>query len=103
MPADVIIRPDGRPYRPGKIRAVLLEDDWPGEVACLVLGTRDEGVARELAAREIQAYDASMRPGDCTPGWWRLAIRRGESFYEWDEVRGAAGFRFEITEEGHVP
>jgi hypothetical protein len=87
-----VTRPNGRTYKPRKLRVI----DWDDGINCsalcvIVLGTHDLALAREAAHQEHP--DAELDLG--RRGWWRQAIRRGEEYWEWDDVRGAAGVMFE--------
>lgn len=93
-------RPNGKLYRPRKIRVVVLDFDYWEDMSCLVLGTHDVEAARELAALEIHRYDPGLHPGEARLGWWRQSIRNGDPYYDSDPERGAAGVSFDITEGG---
>jgi hypothetical protein len=96
-----ITRPNGKIYRPTKIRAHVTYTGYPEDDGVIVLGTQDPDEALPYAQRTL---DYSPLSG-CYPaeqwskGWWRNTIRNHESFWEWDAVRGAAGVCFEVTDD----
>ena len=94
-----IERPNGKPYRPRKISARVLSDEDGNDSSVLVTGTHDIGRALALAREVAHQYVGR----DCEPsgphqGWWRETIRRHEPYWEWDEVRGAAGVMFGVSD-----
>lgn len=92
-----IERPNGRLYRPRKIIAHPVSNG--GDlVGALVLGTRDVARAQALADACVAAEDSGYVAADPVEGWWRDAIRHGERFWAWDDVRGRAGVFWEIVE-----
>lgn len=96
---EPVRRPDGRLYRPRKIRTVLLNLDEPAldpEVA--VLGTHNEAVAQRHARAEVQAYDRGLDVVYPMRTWLRQAVRNNEPYYEVDRVRGAAAVLFKVRE-----
>lgn len=100
-PLPSVERPNGKLYRPRKISARVLDHDNGVDYRVLVTGTHDIGRALELA-RKVAHSDIGREyePGNPRQGWWRETIRRHEPYWEWDEVRGAAGVMFEIGEVG---
>jgi hypothetical protein len=96
-----IIRPNGKVYRPRKIRAIYCENDYGQRDSVIVLGTHDE-----LLAMPIASGEARYRMGSTNflfdaigeTGWWREAIERGERVVRYDDVHGAAGVRFDVEE-----
>lgn len=95
-----VTRPDGRLYRPRKLRAFLLnEDDLYQDVQVLVLGTHDIAVARAVAAVAVRHWDSGYLPCNPVTGWWRQGMRDHADWFEPDERRGRAGVLFQrITE-----
>ena len=92
---DVIMRPDGRPYRPRKVtaNAVVNEDDFLSGV--IVLGTHDIACAVRLATEYVQwQLDAGYCAVDPLPGWYRDAFEGGHRRWVSDEKRGRAGVWF---------
>jgi hypothetical protein len=97
-----ITRPNGKVYRPRKIRAIYCENDCAGRRdSVIVLGTHDVTVAMPIAIGEARyRISSSTYLFDAVGevGWWREAIERGERVVIYDDVRGAAGIRFEVEE-----
>jgi hypothetical protein len=95
-----IQRPNGRLYRPRKVSARVLTDEDGIESSVLVTGTHDVVRALDLARAVARQYVGTRsEPADPRQGWWRETIRRHDRYWEWDEVRGAAGVMFgSITE-----
>lgn len=94
-------RPNGKIYRPRKIRAIYAEDEYARRGNVYVLGTHDVYRALELASAEARYRIGSanfMIDAIGEVGWWRTAMDRGERVVVWDEFRGAAGVRFECEE-----
>lgn len=100
----VIIRPNGKPYRPRKIVVQAWENDDTGsewEGGAVVLGTHDVERARPLAADLIRrVFDSRLQP--VRPGlrWTRLGFDGARSEMVWieDEERGRAAVWFEAEE-----
>lgn len=95
----VIMRPNGKPYRPRKVtgHAVADEDDFV--IAVIVLGTHDAERARPLAEDCVRAWvDDGYTAAKPEAGWWRNGFEWGELCWINDEVRGRAGVRFEAVE-----
>lgn len=100
--ADVLlIRPDGRTYRPRRegLRAHAWEND--DDNGCIVFGTLDPEAARDLARRACADWfgDAdSFEPTNPTPGWWRDGFGAyGRTWIE-DDQKGAPGVMFTWAE-----
>jgi hypothetical protein len=99
----MIVRPDGRTYRPRKpgLRAHAWEND-DGTNGCIVLGTLDpNGLTRDRARDACAMWFGdpdSFDVTNATPGWWRDGY--GWNGREWvtDERRGAPGVRYEWTQ-----
>jgi hypothetical protein len=94
-----VTRPNGKLYRPRKIRSEVLYDQDSVESEVVVLGTHDVLTATVLATRDVQSIDAGFEPADPVLSWYRQSIRNGDPFYEYDEIRGAACVLFQITEK----
>lgn len=89
-------RPNGKLYRPRGLRRALVESDGGyGPLRIIVLGTHDFEVAKEYAMPVINALGRDFTFKPPRTGWWYDSIRRGEPFWAWDDVRGAAGVMFE--------
>lgn len=95
-----ITRPNGKPYRPRRLRVVGWDaDKRDGTVwRVAVLGTHDIAVAREHAP---QGYHC---PYLINPelGWVRLGMCHGEPTWLHDEVRGAACVIFDESDDPPV-
>lgn len=94
----VVERPNGKPYRARKAPAVLTIEDYDREDVCvLVLRTHDLDVARRLAADEArrQGYEQEQL-GEACRSWYRLGMRDGDPFYEYDTTRGVPVVVYEI-------
>ena len=95
--AEVIERPNGKPYRPRKVTGQIVGEENEG---VLILGTHDLGRAQALAD-QMAAYEAgpgyvAVRPWR---GWFRDGFWDGRRQWITDEVHGRAGVVFpEITE-----
>lgn len=95
----VIMRPNGKPYRPRWLRVAGWDIDWSvyndtnWQVA--VIGTHDVAVAREWAP---QGYHCPhlVRP---TLDWVRLGMCHGEPAWLHDEARGAACVIFDESDD----
>lgn len=102
MVAEVLIRPNGKPYRSRKgLRAGAWEDVW-GDTGCgvFVLGTLDPDEAQEYASRMCGCWHGMPVAVKPVPGWYRLAMRSGDTEWVVDEVRGAPGVMFTAANEG---
>jgi hypothetical protein len=101
-----IERPNGKVYRPRRIRAEAWENDdtwseWRG--GAVVLGTHDVELARPLATAAIRRhFDAELVAADPEVGWWRLGFHFGELRWMPDPERGAAAVYFTAKEVGCV-
>jgi hypothetical protein len=96
-----IIRPNGKVYRPRKIRAIYCENQYGRRDDVFVLGTHDLSGALEFAAGEARyriGHSEFLMDALGEIGWWRESIDRGERVVIRDDVRGAAGVRFEFEE-----
>ena len=99
METEVIERPDGRPYRPRKVIAHLVGEDYEGVI---VLGTHDIARAQVLADALVRAYDSGYVAAKPEAGWWREAFESGRLRWTADEVRGRAGVLFrDLAESGN--
>jgi hypothetical protein len=95
-----ITRPNGKIYQPRLIRAYVTYTGYPEDDGVIVLGTHDPDEALPYAQRALDYSPLSgCYPAKCSNGWWRSTIRNHEPFWEWDEVRGAAGVCFEVTDD----
>ena len=107
----VISRPNGKPYRPRKLRSVILGDE-DSLYNVIVFGTHDIDQARAFAFTEVPAtlrswaesgYDDVRVQMDPTghQGWWRrefAGIHEDSAMYTYpvDDEAGAAGVSFEL-------
>jgi hypothetical protein len=102
MPAlEPITRPNGKVYRPRKIRAIYCENPYGRRNDVFVLGTHDVIGAVETAAVEARyriGHSEFLFDAVGEIGWWREMLHNGERVVVDDEVRGAAGIRFEVEE-----
>lgn len=95
---EPVRRPNGKLYRPRRLRSFYCEDDHLGQYAILILGTHTQSVALPLAMGEANFWvEGGVLDAVPEPGWWRDGFEYGERAFVWDEVRGAAGLRFEIS------
>jgi hypothetical protein len=87
-------RPDGRIYRPRKIVAHAIEEDF--EITrVLVTGTHDEQRAYRLAKKLIEdEVGHGVEPVNPGRGWWRDGMEHGNPCWVADDDRGAAGVLF---------
>lgn len=99
-----IERPNGKVYRPRRIRTEVWEDDdawseWRG--GAVVMGTHDVELARPLATEAIRRhFDSELVAANPEVGWWRLGFRFGELHWTTDEQRGPAAVLFTAQEAG---
>lgn len=97
--AEVIMRPDGKPYRPRKVVAWPVADADEMTSGVMVLGTHDIERARKLADECAAAWAG----GGCVAiepetGWFREGYESGRLMWLRDEVRGRAGVWFRFRE-----
>lgn len=92
--AAVIVRPNGKPYRPR--RPGLRAHAWEGEDDCgvVVFGTLDPDRARAFAAQMCTHWYGMPVVVDPEPGWYRDAFVYGERRWTRDPERGAPGVMF---------
>ena len=100
MSTEVIIRPNGKPYRPRRVVAYEIGDDSEG---VLVLGTHDparaQALADEVARRVAGSGFVAVGPWR---GWFRDGFRAGRREWVTDEEHGRAGVCFgEIVEASY--
>jgi len=98
IPKVPITRPNGKVYRPRKVMCHALSNEDTGTLtAVIVLGTHDVDAARELASR-VGPYwaDEDVKLGGAEVSWWRKGYCWGALCWLEDDVRGAAGVRFEV-------
>lgn len=88
IPLVPVTRPDGRVYRPRKIRCVDGDQGWGDPLFVIVLGTHDIEAARKLAEDRAAWIDPEITLKGGRAGWYRVTGDR-------DEARGAAGVMFE--------
>jgi hypothetical protein len=95
MSDETIIRPNGKPYTPRKgLRQIGFDHEDGHTSYVVVLGTHDIEKAREFGRPYQCAY--LVKP---YKGWGRWTIRNGEEWWEFDDVRGAAGVVFEEADD----
>lgn len=98
-------RPDGRLYRPRKLRTrIIWTGVCAGDESVIVLGTHDPEAACWHAHLALQYSPLSgcALSEQWSRGWWRDSIRDGEPYLDWDTKRGAAGVRFGVTDGDDV-
>jgi hypothetical protein len=97
---EVIVRPNGKPYRPRKVTARPVADADEMASGVMVLGTHDIERARKLA-NECAAdwVDGGHVATEPETGWFREGYASGRPMWLRDEVHGRAGVWFrEIVE-----
>ena len=97
---EIIIRPNGRLYRPRKVVGNAVSDEDGFVTGIVVLGTHDVERAKKLADSCAAGWAGcgfvAARP---EMGWFRLGFEAGELVWLTDETQGRAGVMFrEITE-----
>lgn len=93
--SETIIRPNGKPYTPRKgLRQIRFYDEEENRHYVVVLGTHDIEKARAFA----HPYECAHLVKPYT-GWGRWTMRRGEKWWDFDSVRGAAGVVFEESDD----
>lgn len=96
---EVIVRPNGKLYRPRKGIVVVPWDDdtWGRGDACgvVVLGTHNVDLAQKLADKEIRSrWDSDMVGISEGCGWFRDTYRYGDRVWATDPECGRAGVWF---------
>jgi hypothetical protein len=94
---EIIKRPDGRAYKPRKVIAYLLGEDYEGVI---VLGIHDIARAQVLADALVRTgVDPGYVAVKPETGWWREGYESGQLRWISDEMRGRAGVLFrDLTE-----
>lgn len=88
-------RPNGNLYQARYTRVSTNGGEgWGDPLWILVLGTHDIELARKLAEEKAAEIDSEIRLGPGITGWWRDSIRYGDRYWDYDDMRGAAGVRF---------
>jgi hypothetical protein len=101
METEVIQRPNGKAYRPRKVIAYSVTDEYEEICGVLVLGTHDIARARVLADELVAHYvDSCEVAAEPETGWWRDRFESGRLRWAADEVRGRAGVLFQKIIEG---
>ena len=97
---EVIMRPNGKPYRPRKVIGWPVADADEMTSGVMVLGTHDIERARKLADDCAAAWvDGGYIAAEPETGWFREGYEHGRPMWLRDEVRGRAGVWFrEIVE-----
>jgi hypothetical protein len=104
---EPVTRPNGKTYRPQRLTAYAVTDEY--EILCgvIVLGTHDQHraqpMADDYACWQLGAGYAAVNP---LPGWYRDGFDGGSRRWVTDEAHGRAGVWFrEIAEtaEGSRP
>jgi hypothetical protein len=95
----VIVRPNGKVYRPRKLVAHAFEDDHAGESGVVVLGTHDPERARELALSSARYWYGTEYIVDPVTVWWHDAMECGERRWRHDAARGRAGVCFTASDD----
>jgi hypothetical protein len=95
-----VIRPNGKVYRPRRVRVVGWDCDAyePPFWQVAVLGTHDVEVAREYAP---QGYHCAYLVHPHL-GWVRLGMCHGEPTWLHDDIRGAAAVIFDESDDPPV-
>lgn len=97
---EMIMRPNGRPYRPRKVIAHALSDEYDWLSGVLVTGTHDQDRALRLARALVsQELGPDYEPVYAGGGWWRDGMEGGERRWVADDERGQAGVLFGKIEE----
>jgi hypothetical protein len=100
--AEVITRPNGKPYRPRKVIAAAVTDPDDGDmlVGVMVLGTHDYHRAKPMADDyAVWQYGRGHLATDWVTGWWRDGLQNGRRCWLEDPEHGRAGVWFrEIAE-----
>jgi hypothetical protein len=96
----VIMRPNGKPYRPRKVIAYPVGDEDETTTGVIVFGTHDagraQGLADQIAHWEVGSDFAAAEP-ECV--WWGDTFEQGRRGWVTDEEHGRAGVFFrEIVE-----
>jgi hypothetical protein len=88
---EATIRPNGKVYRPRRLRSVVMDSHDGNSTLVVVLGTHDRAVADSLAEEEARRYRLDpIADAGARTSWYRQTIRGGDDVYEEDPVRGAA-------------
>lgn len=97
----VIIRPNGKPYRPRavKVHAWGNDDTWESRHGAVVLGTDDIDRARSLAEASCLAWYGTPYVIRSEVAWFRQGYETGELVWLRDDVRGAAGVMFTASDD----
>jgi hypothetical protein len=96
MAAEVIERPNGKAYRPRKVIAYIVADEYEEVCGVLVLGTHDIARAQVLADSLVAYYvDSREVAADPVTGWWRDGFESGRLRWVADEVHGRGGVLFQ--------
>lgn len=98
LPTEVVIRPNGKPYRARSVRGCGWEDDelsMAGHCGVVVLGTNDLERAQVFADRLVPYwYDHEFVALNPEVGWYRKGYLYGKPTWVRDPDRGAAGVMF---------
>jgi hypothetical protein len=99
MRLESIRRPNGKLYRPRRLRVVGWDIDWSYHADAnwqvAVLGTHDIAVARQLAPQGYHCPYLVNPERD----WVRLGMCRGEPTWLRDDLRGAACVVFDESDD----
>jgi hypothetical protein len=97
-----IERPNGKLYRPRKLVACPVSDQYDEIAAVVVFGTHDpdraQALADSLARRDVDSGYVAANPGRV---WWRDGFECGQRTWAVDDEHGRAGVLFEIVEGGN--
>jgi hypothetical protein len=93
----VIIRPNGKPYQPVKIRAVCWKHEY--ERGVIVIGTHDVALAHPMAVEACRSFHGCEHAINPERGWVRDSFYRGERSWDHDPVRGAACVMFTASDD----
>lgn len=104
---EVIVRPNGKPYRPRKVVVEPWDNEsvgWGYDFGVVVLGTHDIALATSLANDEIRSrWDRRLAAVEACVGWYRDGFQGGDRCWVNDDVRGRAGVWFRATEPESTP
>jgi hypothetical protein len=96
----VIMRPNGKPFRPRKVVAEAVAGEYEVVAGVIVFGTHDAVAAQPLADQcAVREAGSGYAATDPSPVWWRDGFESGNRKWIYDEKHGRAGVWFrEIVE-----
>lgn len=92
-----IMRPNGKVYRPRKIRT----ESWDNEedTGVIVLGTHDVERAHLLAVEGCRYFFGCQYAINPDVDWFRQGYQYGDPMWFRDDVRGSAGVMFTASDD----